>query len=508
MNTKGKLIFNTFVNGFSTIAVYATSFFLIPLVLHRVGVEVYGIWQLLLSFGFAGWLSLLDFGVQGAVVKYVSEYNAKKMRVELLSIVSTSLLFFFVAGFISFIITGLGGMFVFVNCLKIPAQYVPISRTLFLVLGLVSWLQFIGYSFTATIEGMQNYVSLKIFSFLFSLVTIIIYYFFLDQRNGLWVLGGWGLIGSAISLIFYYAISKILAPDLKLSFAYVSFSTFKKISSMSIYLFFCRIVGLIFNNTDKIIIGFFLTMTAMTNYDVVNKIYLVIGSLAGFIHSAIVPAASELEAKGHEEGLRKMIYLGTKYALIFILPINICFMVFARQFLSLWIGPLFGENALLLQIYLSAVFITALTGVSFNVLVGLGKVKIIFFISILSALFNLAFSLATVKVLGVYGLVLGTVLAYILSVLPNLKIAFSLIGGDLKDFFVNVVLKFFLSGIMLFMIAYLAGSILPFNKIIYLLTYVGLISLGYWAICYFLLLSVEERAVFNRIILIKKRAQE
>jgi len=504
MTTKSKLLNNTIINSTSTLINYAIVFITVPVLLGRSGPEAYGVWQLIGTFGAIGWTSLLGFGVQGSVVKYVAEYKAKKDYEQMLELFNTTLLFFLVVGLVALVLLSVVGGIFLVDILQIPKQYQSIARVLFFVVACMSLFDFLSAGLSAFIEGLQNYVYLRLFSIFFGIITLIYYHFLVKDQNVLLFVALWALIGSVVSVGYQYLAVKSMMPNMYLSVRKMSFDRFRIISSMSAYLFISRMVGLIFNNTDKIIIGFFLSMSAMTNYDVVNKGYLMVVGLSGLLRSAIVPASSELYAQGHFVSLKKMLIWGTKYNLIFILPILLIFMIFAEYFFEIWLGASYVENSNLLRIYLSSIFCTAMTGVGFSMLVGQGEVKSMSFYAVLSAAFNLLFSLLTVKIYGLYGLVMCTVLAYVISTIPMLSVILRSVDVSLNVFVKDALIGPCFLSVLYCTAIYFGRVFMPFNELWLCFLLMAVSVLLFWMLAYIFIMDNEEKNNVRQIIVMLK----
>ena len=67
----------------------AIGFFLAPYIVHRLGNVAYGIWVLVVSL--SAYMGLLDFGLRGAVMRYVSKGNAQGNHAEAQDAVSAAL---------------------------------------------------------------------------------------------------------------------------------------------------------------------------------------------------------------------------------------------------------------------------------------------------------------------------------------------------------------------------------------------------------------------------------
>ena len=82
------------------------SFVMLPFLLHKLGDSIYGLWILIGSF--TGYLGLLDMGIGMSLVKYISEFTAKKDHKSLGRFIASS---FFLYSFIGFYLSAHCGYF-------------------------------------------------------------------------------------------------------------------------------------------------------------------------------------------------------------------------------------------------------------------------------------------------------------------------------------------------------------------------------------------------------------
>lgn len=73
-----KLFNNALSNYANLIVAVGIAFVMSPFLVHRLGDFFYGIWVLAMSI--TGYFSLLDLGMNRAIVRYVSMYEAKEEK--------------------------------------------------------------------------------------------------------------------------------------------------------------------------------------------------------------------------------------------------------------------------------------------------------------------------------------------------------------------------------------------------------------------------------------------
>src|SRR6267143_2252552 len=79
------VIWNWIALGFG----FCVSFFLAPFIVHRLGVVAYGVWALVVSI--TSYMGLLDLGLRGAIVRFVSSSHVLGNHTESSRMVSGAL---------------------------------------------------------------------------------------------------------------------------------------------------------------------------------------------------------------------------------------------------------------------------------------------------------------------------------------------------------------------------------------------------------------------------------
>ena len=206
---------------------------------------------------------------------------------------------------------------------------------------------------------------------------------------------------------------------------------------------------------------------------------------------AIMPAASEKYAIEGLDGVNNLIFRASKYFNAFLAPLAVMGFFLCKPFISLWMGTEYLEYAYVTQIYFISLIIIQSNGLLGQIVVGTGKAKKLAIIGISQAVFNVAISIYLVRLIGVAGVLLGTVISEIICIsiqyfvmFPDLKIkkfiyikkaifsgnwlaivfAFCLL--PFLSYFNSITswIDFFLTGIILTMIIYLFSFIFIVEK--------------------------------------------
>ena len=147
-------LFNAIGIGLS----FAVSLIVIPLMLKSLGQEAYGVWVLVTAFSVvSGYLSLLDLGVQSAIVKFVAEYHARKEFEKINQIFSSGLYLFGGLGLLGASALVLFAQIFLTRVFNIPPRLIDVTRLMFFLLATQILFEFPGLIFSAAMDGIQRY---------------------------------------------------------------------------------------------------------------------------------------------------------------------------------------------------------------------------------------------------------------------------------------------------------------------------------------------------------------
>lgn len=338
------LIRNTLWNFTSQGWLLILAFVTTPYVVHKLGTSAYGVFSIVSVV--IGYFGFLDLGLGQAVIKYVSEYYAKKDYDTIRKIIGTALAVYFLMGFIgAALIVCLTSVLV-TRVLKIPSGLIDISSFVFYLSALGFLINMPLNVFGAIPRALQrfditNKISICIGTLQLLLTVLLLYFgYFLKQIVMM------NLLISLLSIPIYIMISKRLLPQIQIRPAF-SKNMFCKLLKFGGFVAVSRATVQISSQINKFIIGIFLPISYLTYYVIPYGLTSKVGLIAGSISTAIFPAFSELDGKKEQDLLKELYLSATKYVVIATMPIIVFFIVFAQKFLRFWIGPEFAQRSTL-----------------------------------------------------------------------------------------------------------------------------------------------------------------
>jgi len=282
----------------------------------------------------------------------------------------------------------------------------------------------------------------------------------------LFLKAGYGLPGLMINNAIILIISSILniiavfkvLPGLRIDPFLSDWRLTKKLFRYGIKVYITRLEGILTYRTDVLLIAYFLNIRLVSLYQLGNTIVDKARELPLLFVSAVVPAASEIEAKKDKKRLYELYVRGTKYISMAGMPLLTFVFSSANLIMAAWMNEVYAESVLVIRILVPCYLINILTGVSFSMVLGMGKPEILTKISIFQAIANLLLSIVLVIKIGFAGVVIATLISLTLSSVWFMAIFHRQIEYPLSGFVRKVFIKPFMASV------FCGGLLFAFNS--------------------------------------------
>jgi O-antigen/teichoic acid export membrane protein len=406
-STPSKIIRNTLFSIAGNWFLLLLNFILIPFIIRKLGVELYGgawiIGAIVLSF-----IGLIDFGIGSACTKYIAEYYSKHDFRAINTVVSTGITF-------SFIISGtLAGVSFLMGTEVITMLGVPqnihseayfVFTTAMLILVLVNTATPISVIMIALQRmDISNIVVVATSILNFSMSLIVLHLGW--GAKGL-ILGNFAVQLFSVSWMIWWA--KKLFPQLHPRLINVDRRVMKQLFHFGGNLQLSRLAQLLVSPFDKIVALRFFGPSASAFYEITVKMSSLARSIPLVLASALLPAASELDANKETTKITLLFERGSKYMIILGLLVTGFIFTETRLILSTWLGDTIDKHGietitLLVRILLIGYFINISTGAASSIAAGIGKTNLERKMGIVLFIASPTLLLVLPKITGFYGI--------------------------------------------------------------------------------------------------------
>jgi O-antigen/teichoic acid export membrane protein len=403
-----KIVRNTFSNIAGRFWGIAVAVFLTPYIIGHIGVERYGIWALVGVI--TGYFGLLDFGIGSSFVKYIAEFYARKEHEKINSLINTGFIFYSALGLV---IIGLAAvsMGLLLFFLKIPLVFHDESSFV-IFLGVVLFVGSNALSpFVALQTGLQRMDIINKVSIAVSIPSILVTMYVLEHGFGLRGL----MINNAIVFVMTSVVNIVVAfrilPGLRINVMKFDRVMFAKLFTFGYRIQLARLSTVVTAQTDKILIVYFLSIGLVTYYQLGSSMIYYAVSVCGLLVSALMPAFTEIEAKGDRGVLVDAYLRSAKYLSAVTVPIFIFLMFIASKVIFVWMGLGYSKAILVIRILCVGFMINTIAQPATAVCMAIDRPQFMSIASVIIVFLNVGLSLVLVKIFGFFGIAWGSALA-------------------------------------------------------------------------------------------------
>lgn len=444
-----QLIINSLSGGLQLIIATFLVFFTIPIFISKLGVELYGIFSLLLVITSLN--TFLNLGLNTALIKFLSEQGK---TIESNYDIVTSLIIFCVVIIPATIIVIIFRDFILLHILGLPQKYLgPEIEMLFVFLILSSMLNFIGQIPVAILDSQQ-----KIFLTNFIQIIYNILYWSLILTS-LFIFSGIKYIGLGIFLASVIWFSIIVLAAIK-NWNFFNLdeynNNFKRIFIKQIgygsKLYASGIISFFYEPVSKILLSHFIGLSSVGFFDIALRVRTQIWTFITKILYPIFPLISQLTDKEKVRLLVHDIEQKTAYLLI---PVFLSVFFVTRPFINIWIGKNVEIISISVTIMVSFFLLAVVVVPNYQYLIAKGHAAKTIYMQASNVFFNALFFLLTFRELGYYAILLANasaiVSSFLISIYYQNKYLQSLIFDDLVQFlkFILILLAGLIIGFVL-----------------------------------------------------------
>lgn len=409
MSPRAPGVFWSTVANWTAFAVNAVvSFLLSPFIVHRLGDSAYGTWVVLGSL--VGYLGLLDFGVRGAVTRFVANQSAAGDHRGASATTVSALRLFAALSVVTLVIAGLlaatlGKLF------HIPPDLLHDARLVVLLGGGAIASALVGGVFGGIVAGLHRFDLDGAVEIAITLLRAAAVVVALQAGYGLVALGVIQLVLSLLRGGLAFILTRRLYPELSLRGVGPTAQATRQLLSFSVFSSLIQLSGMIIYYTDSIVIAAFLPIGVVTYYAIAASLTDYARQLVAAISRVVTPRTSAALATGGIAAVRAVVLSVGPASTLVTVPMALTFLLRGERFLDLWMGPAYGPPTDQVLFVLS--FVVWLAGgrlVAAAAVMGINRHRGLAIAVALEALANLGLSVVLIKPFGLVGVALGTLI--------------------------------------------------------------------------------------------------
>jgi O-antigen/teichoic acid export membrane protein len=403
------------------------SLFSVPIIIKHLNSELYGL--SIIIFQITTYLGLFDFGLTVGVERYLAgtrdDTGANKEGLK--RIISTSLIAY---TFLAAVIMIVGNIFApfAVSLFNAPMKYSSGIQSIISIISVLIGLQLILRAIGGIFFAHQRQLLSNTLSFVLNLCSVCLTILFVCFGYGLWSFAYSQIITFVINAVLNIYFFKKYYSYIEFKVQYFDRGLLKELISYGFSSFIMVFSVQIIFQTDRILIGYFISLTAVSIYSLSTKIPELLTQFLWKITDNSFPAIVEVSNKDAESfmGIHNKLMTIT----ISLSTVTFWYILLAsHSFISLWVGEKYyaGFFFIFIATYLYLIQHTFIH-VSAMCLSAAGMAKKMAFMYLLEAVLNLTLSILLIKHFQLAGVIFGTIISGLLTTvwyIPYLLIKYS-----------------------------------------------------------------------------------
>ncbi|RKZ12656.1 hypothetical protein DRQ53_14515 [bacterium] len=399
-----RLTLNSASNMARFAVLMAVTFFMTPYIVRTLGDAVYGFWVLLMSF--LGYASILEMGVQPAVVKMVGQHRAVGANERLKELVTAALVFFLSVGTVVVVLS--------VTLLpQLVTKFVEgleefdTGSALYLMIALDATIMYLNYLFGGILYGCQRYHLRNVIDLVAWALNVTLILLLLEDHGILGLMIAKTSMDLLVLVLSLAAIPRVF-PEFGISLSALNWSSFRDLMSFGGRVFMSATTTRLAFHAEPMIIGATVGAAATAIYGIPVKLIDYTRQISWTLTASFMPMFSELESRKDSDLLRKIYFDYSRYIFMILLLLPVLLFVYGPNFIHIWIGPEYAiEGRMVLYLLTASVLVESAQPLTWRFFIGVAHLNILVVVSAIASLLTVVGAIILVHPMGIAGVALS-----------------------------------------------------------------------------------------------------
>lgn len=317
-------------------------------------------------------------------------------REELTRVVHELLLINLITSFITYV-------FFFIALYNVPK--LAEEKDLFLIVNLTILFNAIGMEWLY--KALEKYTYITVRSIIFKFIALIAMFLLIHEESDYVIYGGIAIFAGSASNVF-----NLVHAHKYISFSLLGNYNFKRHIKAVLVFFAMSCATTIYSYLNTVILGFMTNATEVGYYDAAIKIKRIFVSIITSLGVVLLPRASYYVEHGQMDSFYQITKKAINFVALTAVPVTVYFILFAEEGIYFIAGKAYGQSIILMQIIMPTVFLIGLTNImGMQILVPLGKEKIVLYSEIVGAMVDLLICISLIPVVASVGSAIGLLVA-------------------------------------------------------------------------------------------------
>jgi len=371
-----------------------------------MGDSRYGVWVII--FQAVSYFSILDLGMNAAVVRFISKYLGEKDFDKINRVLNTATLFFFVIGVIAVMLIYFFSSYFFGIFRVDDPLLAQEGAAAMAMLGVFVGIRFILQPFAGSFVAFHRQDLANLLNICEEIIRTFAIVLLLYRDYGLVELAQAVLIINVLKQIVAVIVLKRLQGEIRFSLKQIDFGTIRSLFGYSKTAFGIAVAWIVIFNSDSLLLGIVSSSAAAGVFNPAVQAMYHLRMIVNAIGIPLTPAVSHLEVTTDTATISRMYLRALKYTSYLSFLICTGMLIYAEPFIGLWLPASFLPAADVMKILAisAAFYLPQILGNS--VLLGLDKHRYLLIVLFLEAGLKILLALILIKPYGLIGMAIAS----------------------------------------------------------------------------------------------------
>ncbi len=436
MNNSNNRKYGIVLNYISMLLNCVIGIVFLPILTRKLGQSEYGLYSMALAF--VSMLSILDLGFNQSIVRFFSKYEALEDKEGEDNLIGFFLrLYILIAVACGVICLGIAAIIPSVYSNSMTSDEIHKLVIVIIILSVNVCVSFPLSVFTAILNAKEEFILVKIAN----MVSVIAKY---GAMLIVLILGY-----KVIAIAFVIAATSICYQlflcaccfqkyNIRLNKAHLERDVKKEIYGFSFYVFLNSVIGVLFDSTDKLLLGGFVGSVEVAVYNVGMQFTSYFSDLSIAISGVFLPHMTKLYVENNIERMKQTFIKIGRIQYILLSFVMFSFIALGQEFIDLWLHKGYEESFYVASVIMVPAILNLTQNIGVSILRAMNLHKYRTYIMIATSLVNVIISIPLLIKFNAVGAAVGTGIANAMCCLLMDILYINKVGLDIKGYWGEV----------------------------------------------------------------------
>ncbi|MBQ3885854.1 MAG: flippase [Ruminococcus sp.] len=256
-------------------------------------------------------------------------------------------------------------------------------------------------------KALEQYAYITVRSIIFKFIALLSMFMFVRHEGDYQIYGAVSILAASASNIFNFIhVHKYISMKPVGNYNYR-----QHLKAVAVF-FAMACATTIYTHLDTVMLGFMKTDDDVGYYNAAVKIKVILVSIVTSLGTVLLPRVSYYIQQGKTEEFRKITRKALNFVMLIATPLTVYFIMFAKAGILFLSGKNFYDSIVPMQLIMPTLILIGLSNITgIQVLVPLGKEKVVLYSEIAGAVVDLALNAVLIPFMASSGAAIGTLVA-------------------------------------------------------------------------------------------------